>query len=230
MSVRTQLGLLILLLVSAAICAAQSAARVMNADLAVPFGQAQGFLVVTGEDLIFVNRENPASSISIPRSQISDTNVSDRLLTVQTRESYHNQNKFTFRIPEGDLSAITSWTQAASAAASQPAGTAQASTAPAGTALSMSFQVQHKHFPRGSCDGRLLITDDRISFESVSKIEHSRQWDMKDIKEFKRDSPYDVTIDPFIGGGYDFRMVGTGMSSRDYQMIVDRIATMRAPR
>jgi hypothetical protein len=90
-----------------------------------------------------------------------------------------------------------------------------------------SYQAEHDHL-FGSCSGRLIITQDQISYESVTNLDHSRQWAMKDIKELNRSSPYKIEIKPFTGDDYTFRLIGNGMSSEEYANLVKRVTAARS--
>jgi hypothetical protein len=101
------------------------------------------------------------------------------------------------------------------------------SGAEAGSHETVSYRVRHNHF-RGGCDGRLIISPSRISFESLTKIGHSKQLDLRDVRELTRDYPYELSLTPFAGNTYDFQLIGIGMSSSEYQELVERIASARA--
>ena len=89
-----------------------------------------------------------------------------------------------------------------------------------------SYQVKHDHL-LGSCRGRLIVEPNRLVFESITDIGHSRQWGLKDIKELKRDNPYGIKVVPFSGDTYDLEFQGRGMDSDEYRALVDRITSAR---
>jgi hypothetical protein len=90
----------------------------------------------------------------------------------------------------------------------------------------MSFQVKHDHFI-GSDTGRLMVTPTQVVYESVTDVNNSRQWSLSDIKEVHRDGPYKLKIVPFSGDDYSFQLMGQGMTSGQYQMLVERITGAR---
>ena len=100
--------------------------------------------------------------------------------------------------------------------------------APAGAdEESLTYRVQHKHF-RGGCDGRLIVSPDAVTFESLSKASHSKRFELKEIKELVRNNPYEISVNPFLGDEYNFQLIGNGMSSGEYEGLSKRIASARA--
>ena len=61
----------------------------------------------------------------------------------------------------------------------------------------------------------------------MSQVDDSRQWNFSDIKEVKHEGPYKLTIVPFTGDKYTFSLAGQGMSSDDYQTLVERVTAAR---
>ena len=92
------------------------------------------------------------------------------------------------------------------------------------------YQVEHGHRPFGSCSGRLILTNSTVAYESIDNISHSRQWELRDIKELKLDNPYQLEIKPFAGNDYRFQLLGKGMDSQEYKDLVERITTARVER
>ena len=91
-----------------------------------------------------------------------------------------------------------------------------------------SYQAQHNHRLRGNCLAQVIITRERIAFESVSDLDHSRQWAYSDIRELKQDGIYKLEVTPLIGNKYDRQLVGRGMDSAQYRDLVDRIGDARS--
>lgn len=106
-------------------------------------------------------------------------------------------------------------------------GRATAAAADAGIQASTTIQAQHNHRFRGSCVGQLTILGDRLSFESVGNVDHSRQWFFGDIREVKQDGIYKLEVTPFLDNGYDFEFSGRGLNSQEFGGLVDKIAAAR---
>lgn len=47
--------------------------------------------------------------------------------------------------------------------------------------------------------GRLIVSKDRVAYESVENVSHSFRLQLRDIKEIKRDNPYEIKVVPFVG-------------------------------
>ncbi len=204
---------------------AQTEFPVKKAQLEVPFGSATGYVLQINGDIVFVNEEKPEMSLHIPQSYILSSTVSDDTLIVVTKEPVLGLSEFRFRV-DGDADAFVT---APLTREIIPPSTGN--PAPEQSNIEeKSYRVRHKHFPRGGCDGHLIITGDRISFESLSDLDHSRQWNLTDIKEIKRNSPYELTVKPFGGGDMNFEVQGQGMSTEDYRALTEAVAAGRSRR
>jgi hypothetical protein len=213
---------------------AQAPVEAAEAELAIPFGAASGHIAVAEDLLLFLNSERSDASFAIRRENIRNMSVNNNVLTVETVEPVNGSNALNFRILSGDASRMARWGQAgpgASMATGPAAGAAgrMAETAVADSAMQQSYQARHDHRFGGGCTGRLMISDDRMSYDSVDEIGHSRQWQLKEIKEFKRKNPYKLVIDPFVGYKYDLELIGEGMSSRAFQDVTEGITLKRKP-
>jgi hypothetical protein len=92
----------------------------------------------------------------------------------------------------------------------------------------MTYQVRHDHV-FGSCNGRLIVEPARVLFESITAVDHSRQWSLKDIKE-RNATAVRHQASPFSGDEYNLGIQGRGMDSGEYNKLVDQITAARAQR
>jgi hypothetical protein len=195
--------------------------------LAVPFGVVNGQLVISGQNLMFVDGENPSGSFVVPRNDVRNVNTQADQLTFDlsrpVQDSGGQTSRLVFRLdnPSGAQQFVQWFRQTTAGEANRTAENPQQE--------SMSFQVKHDHFI-GSDRGRLMITPTQIVYESVSNVNDSRQWNMSDIKEVHRDGPYKIKITPFTGDDYSFEMLGQGMTSDQYQTLVERVTNARVNR
>ncbi|MBI1353527.1 MAG: hypothetical protein GC160_04215 [Acidobacteria bacterium] len=213
---------------------AQLPVEAAEAELAIPFGAASGQIATADDLLLFLNSERMDASFAIRRENIRNMSVNNNVLTVETVEAVNGSNALNFRLLSGDASRFSRWAQGIAPATmtSGPAAaatSASAAVAPKASSVEMTYQARHNHRIGSGCTGRLLITDDRISYDSVDNIDHSRQWQLKEIKELKRKNPYKVIIDPFVGDKYELELIGGGMSSQDFQKIGSMISDSRKP-
>lgn len=204
-------------------------------QLAVPFGTVNGQLVPSGTNLMFVNPQEASKSFVIPRGNIRTLNSQGNELTVDLNQPMQypggQASRLVFRVQNPDgAQELTRWFQETPASSNTETAsrTGEANrTAPPNRNADMSFQVKHDHFLWGSDSGRLMVTPTEVIYESVTHADSSRQWKMSDIKEIKRDGPYKLTIVPFSGSSYDFDLLGNGLSSDQYQTIVNRVTSAR---
>jgi len=208
---------------------AQSVTHAQKAQLAIPFGQVEGNLLTTGEVLLFVDSEQPAGSFAARRGEIESVALENDILTLATKEPFRDRsgsrNRFVFKLADpaaGD--GLVAWFKAG------PADGAQAADAKAGDEKTWAYNAKHTHFPFGECSGKLVFSKNRFSYESVENAGHSRQWNVRDLKEIKRDNPYEIDVRPFDGNDYKFKLMQKGMSSDEYRTLVDFVTAARMPK
>jgi hypothetical protein len=206
----------------------QPAVRVYRAEVSEPFGTVSGKLVAVDDVLLFVDDEKPESSFAIRRNDIRTVKAEGRVVTVQTAQPVQSRSvqtsTLTFRLRDDDTGFLSQWHLAAPPGASAPVQSDRAITPEP-----MSFEAKHDHRV-GSCRGRLIVTANGLGYESIDEINHSRQWELKDIKELRRDSPYEIKIQPFNGGEYELELQGHGMDNKQLKILVDRITSARVTR
>lgn len=206
-----------------------------DVQLAVPFGVIQGQLVISGQDLIFINTQQPGGSFVINRDNVRNVSAQDGELTIDVSRPVQNPGgpatRLVFRLTNAPAGQdFAQWFHGGPAVAgSAPVVTGSESTATAalnpqqGT---MSFDVKHDH-RIGSDRGRLIITPSQVNYESVTNVSDSRQWNMSDIKEVHQDGPYKLKVVTFGGETYNFDLLGQGMSSDQYHSLVQRVTGAR---
>ena len=206
---------------SAAPAAAQTPLAVSDAELAVPFGAAKGQMALVGSHVVFVATEDPKSSFAIDRADITSADRTGDVVTITTRRALRGESQEgdVFRLRLADPARLINWYEASSAASAAPA-------TPAEPTVLASYQVKHDH-RFGHCQGTLILTADRVAFESIDDINDSRQWQLVDIKEVEQNGAYRLKVTPFLGDTFNFELTGKGMDSGEYRRLVDRITRAR---
>jgi len=230
---------LLLALVAPASTQTAATGSALAVEHAVPFGTVTGKLLLLGKYLVFVDDQQLDASFVVAKNIIESLSADSTAITIQTKEDVRNRSgevrRLSFRaLPGSDLGPLTSWYgtgQTAAAAAPAAGATPAAAAAPAkGVALApgtTSYEAIHNH-RIGGCKGRLLVSAEQISYESVDSVSHSRRWEFKAIKELKQDNPYSLEIAPFSGGGYTFKLSGTGMDPAAFRVLVDKVTAARS--
>lgn len=217
---------LVVSLLAALLLPAQSDFQIQKAELSLPFGAVEGKLLTVGEYLVFVDDGQPDASFAVARRDVTNMSLREGVITLElaapVRDRSGQRSQLSLRT--ASASTLDSWYQAKKSPTAPGAGGGSAS------GQSLSYQASHSHFLRGECSGRLMITGDRIIYESVSNAGHSRQWQLSDIKEVELKNPYEVELKPFTGDNYDLKLIGQGMDSADHQKLVDRIVKARVGR
>ncbi len=233
MKTKTLLVLLIgLTLAVSGMALAQTPAIVQRADLSVPFGTASGKLVLVADQLVFVDQDKSEDSFSITRSEIQDHSIEGDMVTVRTRRPLRvrgeEKTQFSFRLREGSSEALKVW--AASASATTASSTSRSTSGNVETEQWV-YSAKHPHtvarVPSGSCTGKLIISRDRVVYESLEDREHTRQWPLADIKKVKRSSPYKIEIEPLTGDKYTLELEGKGIDVSVHKQLMNWISLAR---
>lgn len=212
---------------AAAVAWGQSEVRVYSAELSAPFGAVAGKVVVHETMLTFVDSEKPEASFTVDKSNVqSITRVGDGLVVqlkkpVKDRVGESNRLSLRLAVPS-ESTAVEQWLQQGVAAAPAKAGEVKAESR-------WSFPARRNKL-LGGTDGTLVVTAERLIFESLDKAEDTRRWDLKEIKELKRKNPYEVEIIPFTGEKYELKLSGSGMETEQFRELVDRITRARSAR
>ncbi len=231
----TNTGILIITLIFLTVAfsvaaSAQTNLEVFRTELAVPFDKVEGKILAVGETLVFIDDDKPEFSFAIGKNNIADLQKDDEVLTVQTklavRDRSGERTRFVFRLKDGKASDLVSKLNADFPSRIITTG----ETPKTNIATSKIYEVEHQHRFYGSCTGRLIIGDDRISFESTDDRDHSRQWLFTNIKKMKRNSPYKLEIKPFTGDSYTLDILGQGMDITDFKRLQDKLAAAKASR
>lgn len=208
---------------------AQAPVMVRRAELAIPFGTASGKLVAVSDQLVFVDDDQPEASFSIARGEIRDLKTEGDVVMIGThhaiRDRSGERSQFNFRLRDGSTEPLMMW-----AGAKTTAAQTTASTMPTTSGQEQwIYNARHKHaFGVGSCTGKLIITKDRVTYESLEDRDHTRQWPFNDIKKIKRDSPYQIEVETFNRGGYTLELEGQGMDISVHKQLTDWIAKARS--
>ncbi len=219
---------------------AQTPVKVQKAELSIPFGVVKGKLIAVGETLVFLDEETPDASFALEKASIRNMTEQDGVITIDTsrpiKDRSGERTRLALRLTEGNGAALAAWYKDSTAGASlaksspepNPIKTAAATTpAPTDMAGAKVYQARQKRFPVGSTDGKLVISETEIAFESLNDIKRAQRWSYSDIKEIKQTSTYLIEIVPFRGGKYNLELQGEGLSSAQFKALTDRIAAAR---
>jgi hypothetical protein len=220
----------------------------LAAELSIPFGTVTGKLLLLGDYLVFLDEQQPETSIVIPKCIVDRLTADGAMIAIETKEPVRGRSGgvrvLNIRVSTGgDPAAVTAWfasgagkpapppppvAQAAPVAPAPPIATAPPATPPVAPAApeAVTYQARHKH-RIGECKGRVIIGPDQVSFESLDTIGHSRRWDYKSIKVVKLSNPYELEITPFDGATYKLLLDAPGMAPATYRALEDRVVAAR---
>jgi hypothetical protein len=90
------------------------------------------------------------------------------------------------------------------------------------TSGEMVFDVRN-----GDQQGKLLLKETELAFESLTDSRHSRNWKYADIRELSRKGSKELRVRPAKGSRYDFQFKEKQMRENLYNLISQRIVTAR---
>lgn len=106
-------------------------------------------------------------------------------------------------------------------AATGGAGTAWAQGAPAMPG-SMTWDVRN-----GDQQGKLMLNEATLSFESLTDAKHSRNWKLAEIREISKKGRKDMRVRPMKGSTYDFQLKDGKLRDEIYGAISARVVAAR---
>ena len=222
----------ILSLLTAAAGFAQGELQVFRGSL-VAASPVAGRVALLADSMVFVDDEMPASSFVVLRSNIQGLTADADAVTIQLNKEVKDRAGSTTRVilrlsAAPEAVAMQRWFASQPAVAAAVPATAAAPAA--ADSKVMTFGAQRNKRLRGKTDGKLIIDDQRIMFESVDKAEDSQRWELKEIRELKHKNAYELEIKPFVGDTYVLTITGSGMDNSQFREIVDRVTKSRTTR
>ena len=196
------------------------------AQITTPYGTDSGQLITTGDRMVFVDDANPANSFSIPRSEITNLNVSNGLMTISLTQPFASPlstgSTVVVRLTNPQSPGeITAWMQVPEGSTVGEASR----VAPPPVATQYAYTVRH-----GDDQGQLVISPVDVRFDSFKHPDHSRAWAYSAIKDFHWDSDHDeIKVKPYNGDTYKFKVEGAQPFTSDVLATVNsRIEANRA--
>jgi len=167
-------------------CWPQVPVQTQKAELAIPFGVVMG-RVVTVEITWFLSmRRKPESSFAITRSGMRNLSTAAEVLTVETVKTIRcrggEMTVFSFRLatPQ-ETPPFAEWFKATAEPPMfpfRPGRKPKKRMLPKveAAASAKTYQARHDHFRAEAATAGSSFEPDRVVFESVGEIDHSRQW------------------------------------------------------
>ena len=79
----------------------------------------------------------------------------------------------------------------------------------------------------GDQQGKLMLRETELAFESLTDGKHSRSWKYAEIRSLEKKRK-EVRVKPYKGARYDFQFPDNGARDRIYDAISARILTARS--
>lgn len=79
----------------------------------------------------------------------------------------------------------------------------------------------------GDQNGKMLINDNDVAFESLSDGKRSRTWKYAEVREVTKKGKKELRIRPNKGDRYDFQFPDRGQRDKIFDMIAQRVVVAR---
>jgi len=78
----------------------------------------------------------------------------------------------------------------------------------------------------GDQEGKLMLKESELAFESLSDARHSRTWKYAEIRELSRRKK-EMRVRPYKGSRYDFQFKDSKLRDRIYDLVSQRVLAAR---
>lgn len=208
------------------------------AELSVSFEAIPGRVVLAGDQILFWSESPTYPSVYFQKANVRRATIANGVLSVELAEPTQVQtgstNRFNFRLTgTSDTTVIDRWfSQTGGAMTVAPAsasGTATAAAPANGNVLAdaYTFNAEHTRKMGSNRSGKLVFTQEGVSWESLDDATQSRTWPYKSIRRFDRSNPYSLVIDTFSDGKYSFKMTTKPIGNAEFSTITDYLAAAR---
>lgn len=79
----------------------------------------------------------------------------------------------------------------------------------------------------GDQNGKLVLNENDLAFESLSDGKRSRTWKYADVREVSKRGKKELRVRPYRGDRYDFQFPDRGQRDRIYDAIAQRVVAAR---
>jgi hypothetical protein len=202
---------------------------VQRAKLWGPNGSADGKLVIRGDQMTFIDDNNPDASFIIPKTDVRRATWAGGRLTIGLARPYAsslggNQSDLVLVMPDQtSAGGVINWI---GVPVEGFAGEADRSAMPPN-----SLQVTDVRFDvkNGDQRGKLMLQGGELVFESLTDAKHSRHWKYSDIRSLEKDGDK-LEVKPFHGDKYEFKFHNKAMLDTAYNLISDEVVVGRQGR
>lgn len=199
---------------------------VQRATLWSPNGTAQGKLVIRGDQMTFIDDNNPDMSFIVPKSDVRAARWEGGRLTVNVAHPYTSslgadREDVIFVMPDQtSAGSVISWVGVPVAGFTGEAD--RVVVAPSNLQITdVRFDVNN-----GDQKGKLMLQNDELVFESLSDAKHSRHWKYTDVRELSKNGK-EIKIQPYHGDKYEFQFHNKAMLETAYNLLSDKVVAAR---
>ena len=185
-----------------------------------PSGVISGKVVGTGDNLVFVDDNDPQKSFTLNRGRIRNYTTEKGEILVELERPAFDQpgtqsNVRITVVDPANATALTQWI-------GLPVERSRSVT-------TYSTDVRHDHKGKGECNGKLLADDTMLRFESVSEANHSRTWNYNDLQSFQEEKDHSLLkVTAKYGEKDEFKTVNGKTAGALYDIVSQKIVGARS--
>jgi hypothetical protein len=206
-------------MVFSSVLTAEEPLTIQKVTVNTPSGTISGKVVGTGDNLVFVDDNDPQKSFTLSRGRIRNYTTQDGAILVElerpTSDQAGTQSNVRITVVDpANATALTQWI-------GMPVQRSRSVT-------TYSTDVRHDHKGKGECNGKLLADDSTLRFESVSEANHSRSWNYNDLQSFQEEKDHSLLkVTAKDGEKYEFRTTNGKTASGLYDIVSQKIVGAR---
>jgi len=179
--------------------------------------------------MTFIDDNNPDMSFIIPKRDVRAAKWEGGRLSIQLASPYtsslgQGSSDLVLVMPDqASAGSVINWIGVPVAGFSGEADRAM----PSGSALQITdvrFDVKN-----GDQQGKLMLQDSELVFESLSDAKHSRRWKYSDIRELTHND-HEIKVQPYHGDKYEFQFKNRAMLDTAYNLMSDKVVNARQGR
>jgi hypothetical protein len=203
---------------------------VQRATLWGPNGTVPGKLVIRGDQMSFIDDNNPDMSFIIPKTDVRAARWEGGRLTIDLAHPYAssigaNRSDLVFVMPDQtSAGSVITWMGVPVSGYSAGAESEANRTATPPSTLNITdvrFDVKN-----GDQRGKLMLQPDQLVFESLTDARHSRSWKYSDIRELTHND-HEIKVKGRHGDDYEFQIKNRAMLDTAYNLISDKVIAAR---
>jgi hypothetical protein len=205
---------------------AQTPVIVCHVELSDSFTHRGGKVVRVGNTLVFVDDADVRASFAIDHANIKNHHEQAGVFSIYTGRPvmYRARDRmhFEFRWGAGNCESIAQWLRSRGRNREAARGVNRA-------AAVRKYPVIHRRRWATDFSGVLTISEKKIEFECPANDCRPIRWGLRDIRDIRQQSPFELLIFPYNDDKYTFEFQSQPLERAVFNALVSRVIMARQP-